>query len=61
MDIDYLGLNSKERANIKALKRRCNHLQERINASDRDLSYDKVELRALKWILNLVENYENIK
>lgn len=57
VDVDALAadrrLNRTERANVEALGRRVQHLAARTR--DRpDLSYDRQEIRALLWALELV-------
>ena len=39
---------------------RAKHLQQRIDSADRDLSHDKAELAALKWVIKQVIMYENL-
>ena len=49
------------RRRIHALQRRALHLEQRIAASDIDLSYDKQELGALRWALReLCEKFADI-
>jgi hypothetical protein len=42
---------SKARERIKALDRRCDFLAIRVAGSDKDLSFDKQELSALRWAI----------
>lgn len=47
-----IELTPKEEKYIAILEKRGNHLEDRINNSPRDLSYDKAELAALDWAID---------
>lgn len=46
---------------IKTLKKRRNHLRERIEVSDKDLSFDKQEKRALEYAIAVLCALKNCK
>lgn len=49
------GLNYKERKHLEILQRRMHHLTKRIEGTpNKDLSFDKQELSALRWVLERV-------
>ncbi len=49
-------MNSKERERIATLRKRMAHLEDRIARDpQKDLSYDKQELSALKWATDFIE------
>jgi hypothetical protein len=53
--------NRREQKRIDTLKRRISILEERINTDTRDLSYDKAEAKALRWIISLAEGIDLVE
>lgn len=53
--------NRRELDRINTLKRRISILEERINTDTRDLSYDKAEAKALRWIISLAEGIDLVE
>lgn len=50
-----IGLNYRERKHVEILQRRMHHLSKRVsNAPEKDLSFDKQELAALRWAVERV-------
>ena len=49
---------STQNKHIKTIKRRVDHLANRILKSTSDLSFDKAELTALQWALEKLEEKE---
>jgi hypothetical protein len=47
-------MTQQEERYIAILEKRADHLEKRINSSDRDLSYDKAELAALDWAVDFI-------
>jgi hypothetical protein len=47
--------SSREIKKIKCLIKRANYLEERIENSDKELSYDKQEMAALVWVLHEID------
>lgn len=52
-DVKIDSIKGKER--IEQLEKRAKFLKERIEHSDKDLSWDKQEYTALIWILNKIK------
>lgn len=50
-------LSPRERERLDTLRRRIDHLSRRIANSDRDLSWDKSELAALRWAVSWIEHW----
>lgn len=48
-------MNQQERRYIETVEKRVAHLAQRIAGSTKELSYDKAELAALSWMLQLVK------
>ena len=46
--------------NLIRLRRRSEHLQQRIESADHDLSYDKAEFMALEWAIKHIIMYEDL-
>lgn len=42
---------------LELINRRIDYLKSRIGSSDKDRSYDKAELAALLWVVDIIENY----
>lgn len=53
-DIEFEGLNRRDRKRVAALRKRAAHLSQRIAASEKRLTYDEVELDALLWVLSVL-------
>jgi hypothetical protein len=51
---DYRHLTQKCRRHVATIEKRIRHLEGRVASSDRDLTYDKQEITALKWALEYV-------
>ena len=49
-----IALTEIERDHLKALEKRQDHLARRVAESDRDLSYDRKELSALRWAIGML-------
>lgn len=50
-----------EQKMLNTLEKRAQHLSKRIASSDKDLSYDKAELRALSWAIVILEDHYGIE
>lgn len=53
--------NRREQKRIDTLKRRMRVLEERVNTTTKDLSYDKREASALRWAISLVEGSDLVE
>jgi hypothetical protein len=48
-----------EQDRLKRLVKRAEHLEKRILTSDKNLSYDKAEASALRWVVSVIQELQN--